>query len=106
MKDLTLKNAPPIISHWIIKYDDVFEMPQYIQGKLVNDYNGFKAKENIILDNLIGVDLGKIPRAYTTDGETFLLAGKGRRMFLVENIPPDNWLLESDDLDEDLDSDI
>lgn len=94
MKNLDLKNAPPILTNWIIKYDDLFEMPQYLQGKLVNNYGEFEAKSNILLDNLLGLDLGKTPKVYTTDGEVFLLAGKGQRMFLVENEPPIKWLYD------------
>ena len=96
VKKLHLKpKTPPILSNWIIKYDDIFNMPQYIQGKLVTSYKDMKAKDNVILDNLLGVDLGKVKKAYTTDGETFLLLGEGRRIFLVDNVEPEvNWLLD------------
>lgn len=99
MKKLTLKNAPPIIAKWFIKYDNHFQMPQYLQGKLVNDYKEFEASSNIILDDILSIDFEK--KILTTyKNEVFILTGKGKTMYIVDKELPIEW-----DVEEEIDDD-
>ena len=87
MNDLNLKNSPPILGRWTIKYDNLFQMPVFIQGCLINDYGELNAGDNIVLDDILSVDLKK--KAVNTYGnELFLLAGEGRKMILVDDTDP------------------
>jgi len=84
---MDLKNSPPILAKWTIKYDELFNMPVYIQGKLVNDYDEYVAGDNVILDDILSVDL-KHKAVRTDGGELFFLVGKGMRMLLINDTNP------------------
>ena len=92
MEKLNLKNSPPILAKWTIKYDELFNMPAYIQGCLINDYGELKAGDNVVLDDILSVDF-KSKAVNTYGNELFFLVGKGQKMVLVEDEQPGPGLI-------------
>jgi len=90
-----------IVSKWVVKYDDVFDMPQYIQGVYLGPLLG-EAGKNIYIGDIESIDFEQmIVTRYT--GDQCKLIGKGKRMILlneedVQNLA--NLNLEDLDLDE------
>ncbi len=92
MERLELLNAPPILAKWTVKYDELFNMPAFIQGTLINDYADLHAGDNVVLDDILALDL-KSKKVHTYSDEIFLLMGKGRRMLLIDEETPDGNLI-------------
>jgi len=87
MERLELLNSAPLLAKWTIKYDELFDMPMYIQGRLINDYDEYHAGDNVVLDDILCLDLkNKIVTTY--ENEEFVLVGKGQRMILIDAEEP------------------
>lgn len=71
-----------VIGKWIIKYDDKYQMPQFVQGTIIGDGNIFKNGQTVIVSNIEYVDL-KDKTMITKDGNKFKLVGDGKRMILL-----------------------
>jgi hypothetical protein len=72
----------PLIGKWIVKYDEVYQMPQFVQGTLIGDSMKLKNGQPILVRNIESIDL-KEKTMKTYDGITFKLVGAGRRMILL-----------------------
>ena len=83
-----LLNRVPVLKHWTVRYDGIFEMPSYIQGEMVNTFGSYEKGSSIVIDDIISLDLRS--NVVTTDlGEVFVLVGSGNRMMLTEHTVPD-----------------
>jgi len=81
--NIRLKTELPILTKWIIKYDDRFQMPQFVQGRIIGNSNQHKNGEAVVINNIEMVDLkNKILRTY--DGFKYSLLGSGKRMILLD----------------------
>jgi len=92
MERLELLNAPPILSKWTVKYDTLFNMPMYIQGVLINDYDELVAGDNVVLDDILALDL-KQKKVHTYSDEIFLLVGPGQQMILIDEEAPGKGII-------------
>jgi hypothetical protein len=81
--DIKLRNEMPILSKWIVKYDDIFEMPQFVQGRLIGDFDEMKNGQSIIVNNVESIDL-KDKILKTKSGFAYKLIGSGRRMIIID----------------------
>lgn len=80
--DINLTTKNPVIGKWIVKYDDVYQMPQFVQGKIVGNSPKHKNGESVTIANIESIDmLSKVLKTY--DGFEYLLVGEGKRMILL-----------------------
>lgn len=79
---INVDNSVKLIGKWIIKYDDKYQMPQFIQGTIIGDGINFKNGQTIIVNNIEYIDL-KEKTMRTKDGTEFKLVGDGKRMILL-----------------------
>lgn len=87
----------PVIGKWVVKYDDVYSMPQFVQGRLLGgNHNG----QTIIVNNIESIDLrDKVLKTYS--GQEYKLIGAGKRMILLgEDEILEIAMREMDELDE------
>jgi len=76
------KTKLPKIGKWIVKYDDVYQMPQFIQGKIVGNAKKSVIGNQVMIKNIESIDL--IDNIVTTyNGTKYNLIGAGRRMILI-----------------------
>lgn len=80
--DITTNMARPVLSKWVIRYDEVYGMPQFIQGTLIGDFLGFKNGSQIVVGDLESIDF-KNRTVKTNGGVTYSIVGNGRRMILM-----------------------
>ena len=76
------KSNYPKVGKWIVKYDDVYQMPQFIQGKLVGNTKKSMLGNKIMIKNIESIDL-KENIVTTYEGGKYILIGPGKRMFLI-----------------------
>lgn len=79
---MDINKETPCIINWVIKYDEVFQMPQFIQGKILGDYLHLKNGQRILVSNVESMDLGR-KTIRTADKLDFKLIGPGKRMILL-----------------------
>jgi len=76
----TKKSNYPKIKRWIVKYDNVYQMPQFIQGQLIG--NTKNIGKNVMIKNIESIDLeNNVVTTY--NGSKYSLVGKGKRMILI-----------------------
>lgn len=75
-------NSCPILSDWIIQYDDKFEMPLSAQGILVSDWKGMLKGSAVTILSISSLDLEK-NIVIAPDGQIAKLVGKGRRSLIL-----------------------
>lgn len=95
-------NKMPVIGKWIVKYDDVFGMPMFVQGRIIGDYNEeLKNGTTVMVKDIESIDLkDKILKTY--DGTEYKLVGAGKRMILLgEDDILEIAMREMDDIEED-----
>jgi len=79
---VNLNSETPLVGKWIIKYDEKYQMPQFIQGRIIGDSPKHKNGQMIIINNIESIDLrDNVLR--TNDGLDYRLIGDGRRMILL-----------------------
>lgn len=79
----------PVLGKWVVRYDDIFQMPQFVQGVIIGDSNVHKSGDIIIVRDVESIDMkDKILKTYA--GVEYILVGAGRRMILLD----ENELLE------------
>lgn len=90
---------------WVIKYDEIYGMPQFIQGVVMGHLPGIKSGTQVMLRNIETLDL-KQKHVQLSTGEKFLLIGEGSRMLILPNDSEYGIVKLSDleDADEDNDS--
>ena len=95
---MDIKNEMPVIGKWVVRYDDEFGMPQFVQGRLKN---GKEKGTSITINNIESFDLkDKILKTY--EGNEYKLVGAGRRMILIgEDEILEIAMRELDDFEED-----
>jgi len=72
----------PVLGKWIVKYDDVYSMPQFVQGRLIGDFGENKNGQTVMVHDIESIDLrDKILKTYS--GQVWKLVGEGRRMLLL-----------------------
>ena len=79
---MNINKEMPCITNWVIKYDEIFQMPQFIQGKVLGDYSYLKNGQRIVIANIESMDVGKRTIG-TVDKKLFKLVGPGHRMILL-----------------------
>ena len=72
----------PILTKWILKLDDVYAMPQLIQGIVLGTVKGFKSGSQVVLRNIVELDLSN-NKVKLQSGEEFNLVGEGSQMVLL-----------------------
>ena len=95
MDKLILKNSDPLIMKWTVKYDEVYGMPQYVYGRLVNEYKGKDSMSEIFVRDIESLDLLN-KSLVTYSGDKYTLVGKGKTMLVLNSEEP-AFLFESDD---------
>ena len=80
---MDIKNEKiPVVGKWVVKYDDVYSMPQFVQGNLIGDFNELKSGQSILIKEIESIDLkDKILKTY--GGQEYKLVGAGKRMILL-----------------------
>jgi len=79
---VNLNSETPLVGKWIIKCDEKYQMPQFIQGRIIGDSPKHKNGQMIIINNIESIDLrDNVLR--TNDGLDYRLIGDGRRMILL-----------------------
>jgi len=81
--NIQLHGNIPIIHRWIVKYDDVYQMPQFVQGKIVGNTSEHNSGDTIIIRDIESIDL-KNKYLKTYDGSKYMLVGSGKRMILID----------------------
>ena len=76
------KMTHPKVGNWIVKYDDLYQMPQFVQGKLVGNVPSLNLGSQVVIKSIESIDLrDKIVTTYT--GGKYKLISPGKRMFLI-----------------------
>ena len=82
MNYLEAKNEIPVLGRWIVKYDDTYQMPQFVQGVVIGNTDRFQNGQQIIIGEIQLIDLqNKFLTTY--NGDVYKLVGSGRRMILL-----------------------
>ncbi len=98
---MDIKREIPVIGKWIVKYDDVYSMPQFVQGRLIGDFKDNKSGQTVMVKNIESIDL-KEKLIKTYDGQEWKLVGAGKRMLLLsEDDILEIAMLDMDDYPED-----
>lgn len=79
---INLNNETPLVGKWIIKYDEKYQMPQFIQGRIIGNSLKHKNGQMIIINNIESIDL-RDNTLKTNDGFGYKLIGAGKRMILL-----------------------
>ena len=87
--DIKKNNEMPVIGKWIIRYDDVWNMPLFVQGSAIGYSEEYKNGQTIQIKGIESIDL-KANILKTYDGKSFKLIGSGKRMVLID----ENEILE------------
>lgn len=74
----------PFLIKWVIKYDEIYGMPQFIQGVVMGSLPGINSGTQVMLRNIETLDLKK-KHVQLSTGEKFLLVGEGSRMLILPN---------------------
>lgn len=112
--DINFVNEVPVVGRWVVKYDDRYQMPQFVQGRIIGDTQTHKNGQVVIINDIESIDL-KDKVVSTYNGVKYKLVGAGKRMILLnegdliefkvqdkrkkQDIPLTNFL--SDDFDDD-----
>lgn len=73
----------PVLGKWVVKYDDVYQMPQFVQGKLIGDFEELSNGQTIIVRDVESIDMrDKVLK--TSGGFEYKLVGRGQRMVLLD----------------------
>jgi len=79
--DLT-NDVLPVLGRWVVKYDEKFGMPMFVQGKLIGEFSGCHNGQSIIVKDILSMDL-RDKTLKTYDGQMWKLSGSGKRMILL-----------------------
>lgn len=76
---MDINNELPVLGKCVVKYDDVYAMPQFVQGRLLG---GKDSGKTIIIKNIESIDLkDKMLKTYT--GQQYKMVGELKRMILL-----------------------
>lgn len=95
-----MNNALPVIGRWVVKYDDKFGMPQFVQGRLIGEFSGCHNGQSIVVKDILSMDL-RAKTLKTYDGQEWKLVGAGKRMILLNEDEVLEIALREDDEIED-----
>lgn len=98
MDRIILKNSKPFIMKWTVKYDEVFGMPQYVYGRLVNDFKDKPSMSEVLINDIMSLDLME-KKLTTLEGDEYMLVGKGKTMLVLDTEEPTTMYLVDDGLD-------
>lgn len=88
MTATTSLHLSPSLTKWVIKYDEIYGMPQFIQGIVIgvlpSILPGVKSGTQVMLRNIETLDL-KQKHVQLSTGEKFHLVGEGSRMLILPN---------------------
>ena len=78
----------PVLIKWAIKYDSIYNMPEYAQGTFIGTGSDhtlpLKNGEFVRIHDVEVFDmLNKVLK--TSNGQKFYLSGSGQRIFMVDN---------------------
>lgn len=81
--NINLIDKTPVLSRWVVKYDDLFQMPQFVQGRIVGNSHSHKNGSIVIISNIASIDLQNMLLT-TNEGLEYFLLGLGKRMILLD----------------------
>lgn len=90
---MDMTNKIPILAKWVVKYDEVWNMPQFVQGTIIGDYEKFRNGDRILIRNVEYMDLLN-KTIKTSEGSQYQLVGDGRRMILLNEEDVINQIYE------------
>ena len=82
MEHLNSGTSIPCIVNWIIKYDDIFDMPETLQGACVEIKDGKTVTSKIMIDKVFSLDYTS--RIIKSETQTFKLVGPGKRVIFLD----------------------
>lgn len=79
---MDINNEIPVLGKWVVRYDDDYGMPQFVQGSLIGDHDDLKNGQTVMVREIESIDLkDKVVKTY--DGQEYKLVGAGKRMILL-----------------------
>lgn len=80
--DINFVNEVPVVGKWVVKYDDKYQMPQFVQGRIIGDTSTHKNGQVVVINDIESIDL-KDKVVSTYGGVKYKLVGAGKRMILL-----------------------